>query len=93
LVVLARGATALFRWRLSLDFDLVVSRRALPESADVPFGAMLWPHTRSHHLGKEIHVVICFARHRLANLVQHRQELWSAVQVVTFDFGLLIQDF
>ncbi|MDX6383041.1 MAG: hypothetical protein QOK48_614 [Blastocatellia bacterium] len=91
--MLARGATTLFHWRLGLDFDLVISWRAFPEPADVPFGAMLWPHTRSHHLGKKINVVICFARHRLANLVQHRQELWSAVQIVTLDCRLLIQDF
>ena len=69
--------------------DLIIAGRALLESADVSFGAVLGASAGAHHLSKQIYVIIRLTRHGLANLMKHGQELRSAIQIVTLDFRFL----
>src|SRR6266404_9073808 len=70
--------------------DFIVSRRSLSEAANVSFRAVLGPSSRAHHLGEQIDVIVRFARHGLANLMQHGQELGPAVHIVALDLGFLV---
>jgi hypothetical protein len=79
-----------FQGRLVVAF--VILRRAFLESTNVSLGAVLWSFARTHHLGKEIYIIICFARHRLANLVQHGQKLRPAINDMALDLGLRVRD-
>src|ERR1044071_9863941 len=64
--------------RLNLEFGVLIPWRPLHESADVAFRTVRRSRARAHHLGEQIHVVISFAGHRFANLVQHSQKFWSS---------------
>ena len=58
---------------------LVVARRALCEAANIS----LWPvrglRAGTNHFSKQINVIVSFARHRFANLVQDSQKFWATI--------------
>src|SRR5215471_5619806 len=60
------------------------SRRALPKAANVSLWSIVGPGAVADHLGKQIYVIVSFAGHGLANLVQHGQEFWATIHFLNF---------
>lgn len=66
------------RGRVSL-FISFISWRAFREATNVSLRAVRWLRARANHLSKQVNVVISFARHGFANLVQDGQEFWTTI--------------
>src|SRR6185503_4220899 len=55
------------------------TRRASSETTNHSLRSVRWLHSGSHHLGKQVNIIVRFARHVFPDRVQHLQELWSSI--------------
>src|ERR1043165_9102813 len=65
--------------RRRLRFRVVGAGRSRAEAAYVSDGAVRGARSRAHHLGEQLNVVVCLARHLFAYRVQLFEESWLAV--------------
>src|SRR6185369_2835675 len=75
---LLRAALALSMF-CRLAVRLLRAWRARAEAANHALWTMQRPHTRAHHLRKQVDVVIRFPRHLFPNRVQHFQKFWATI--------------
>ncbi len=62
-----------------LTVTIFRARRACSETTNDALRAMSRLHTRPHHLGKQVHIIISLTRHLFANRVQDFEKSWSTI--------------